>query len=341
MTLTPFGHLPATVATAVDNELVLCPETPQSEEMRGATSEFVTVVVVMYNSALLLPALVDSLPDGLAGIDWQLIFVDNASTDGSVEAARNLIPAAQILELRRNAGYAAGVNAGIARAGAATAILALNADVRLGVGCVGHLLRALRVPGTGIAVPRLTDRHGDLIYSMRREPGVGRVLLEAVAGSERLGRMWDVGEVVFDSRRYAEETTTDWAEGSTQLISMECLEACGPWDETFFLYSEETEFGLRARDAGFKTHFVPSAHAVHLEGGSVDDPAKWSLVTKNKVKLYRRRHGCVAGALFYLGVLVREGSRALLGHPTSRAAFALLLRPGRMRAPAGPEALVP
>jgi GT2 family glycosyltransferase len=293
----------------------------------------------MYNSALLLRGLVDSLPDGLAGIDWQLIFVDNASTDGSTEEARHLVPGAQIIELGRNAGYAAGINAGIAAAGPATAVLALNADVRLGVGCVANLLRALRVPGTGIAVPRLTNRHGDLNPSMRREPGIGKVLLEAVAGSERLGRIWDVGEVVFDSCRYAEETTTDWAEGSMQLISRECLNACGPWDETFFLYSEETEFGLRARDAGFATRYMPSAHAVHLEGGSVDDPAKWSLVTKNKVKLYRRRHGRLAGALFYLCVLFREGSRTLLGHPTSRAACALLLSPGRMRAPAGPELL--
>ena len=69
------------------------------------------------------------------------------------------------------------------------------------------------------------------------------------------------------SRRYESRTTTDWAEGSTQLISARCWRRCGPWDERFFLYSEETEFDLRAADHGFATLFVPEADAVHLGAG--------------------------------------------------------------------------
>jgi GT2 family glycosyltransferase len=143
--------------------------------------------------------------------------------------------------------------------------------------------------------------------------------------------------MVADHERYATETTTDWAEGSTQLLSRECLDACGEWDESFFLFSEETEFGLRAKDQGYATRYVPTAHATHLEGGSADDPAKWALLCRNKVRLFRRRNGVVRSAAFYLCTVVREASRAATGRATSRAALRVLVSPRRLRTPAGPE----
>ncbi|AKU15924.1 glycosyltransferase family 2 protein [Luteipulveratus mongoliensis] len=299
----------------------------------------VTVVVVTYNSADLLPDLVASFPAGLEGVEARIVFVDNDSHDGSAEAAARLLPSAKVVETGRNGGYAAGINAGVAALGTADAVLILNADVRLGEGCVRELLRGLEVPGTGIAVPRLTNRHGELNHSMRREPGALRTLAETAVGARRLGRLWDVGEFVYDETRYDNEAITDWAEGSTQLISAECWAACGPWDESFFLYSEETEYGLRARDAGFVTRYVPTAHAVHLEGGSDSNPGMWALLSRNKVLLYRRRHGPVSSSMFYAFVVGREATRSALGHPTSRAALRMLLSRRRMREPAGPHSL--
>ena len=74
-----------------------------------------------------------------------------------------------------------------------------------------------RTPGTGIAVPRLYDRRGVLNQLMRREPTVWGSLLETIIGAQRLGRVWDVGQLVADPAEYTSERTTDWAEGSTQL----------------------------------------------------------------------------------------------------------------------------
>jgi GT2 family glycosyltransferase len=224
-------------------------------------TERVGVVVVTYNSADVLPGLLASLPDGLSGLDWDLVVVDNGSQDRSVVIVRDTRPEAVCIETGRNGGYAAGFNIGVAALPDATAVMVLNADVRLDPGCVAELLRALHEPGTGIAVPLLTDGHGDLVLSMRREPAVGREVLETILGGPKLGRIWDAGVMVADQRRYAVEMTTDWAEGSTQLISRECLNACGPWDESYFLFSEETEFGLRAKDKGYATRFVPSRAA--------------------------------------------------------------------------------
>lgn len=299
--------------------------------------EVVAVVVVTYNSAAVLAGLVASLPAGLGDLRWQLVVVDNASSDGTPDAARRIAPDALVVETGHNAGYAAGINAGLRAAGPHTCVLVLNPDVRLGPGCVPELVRALREPGTGIAVPRLDDREGRRIDSLRREPTALRMLADAVVGAERAGRHSRLGEVVTDERAYGVEGVTDWAEGSTLLISAQCLAACGDWDEAFFLYSEETEFALRARSRGFATRYVPTARAVHLEGAG--SPAQWALLALNKVRLYRRSHGRASSALFWAALLLRETSRAALGRANSRAAARALVSPGRLREAPGPQVL--
>ena len=297
-----------------------------NEEGRQARGR-VAVVVVLYNSAPLLPALVDSLQEGLTGVDFELIAVDNASPDRSVETLIELAPWATVVRTGRNGGYAAGINAGVAAARPHDAVLVLNSDVRLRPGCVAALLEGLRRTGAGIAVPRLLNAHGLVIDSLRREPTVLRALGDAVLGAQRAGRFAPLGEMVTDRQVYERARRTDWAEGSAQLISTECWQACGPWDESFFLYCEETEFDLRARDRGFATWLVPQAHAVHLEGGSGVSNRLWVLQVTNRIRLFRRRHGRLATGLYWLATLLREGTRSLLGRSNSRAATLALLRP--------------
>jgi GT2 family glycosyltransferase len=306
-----------------------------AEEAR--VNETVAVVVVTYNSEALLKDLLASLGPGLDPVPWHLTVADNASADGTVATLRRLAPEATVVEMGRNAGYAAGINAAVAAAGPHTAVLVLNPDVRLEPGCVTELLRALRSQRTGIAVPRLADAKGVLIPSMRREPSILRTLGDTVLGANRAGRIAKLGEVVTDERHYAAEAVTDWAEGSTLLVSAECWRRCAPWDESFFLYSEETDFALRARDAGFVTRYTPAARAVHLEGGSAHSPRLWMLLTLNRVRLYRRRHGRLSTAAFWAVLLVRESSRAMLGRPTNRAAARALLSPRRLREVPGPR----
>jgi N-acetylglucosaminyl-diphospho-decaprenol L-rhamnosyltransferase len=301
-----------------------------------AADEVVAVVVVTYNSAPLLADLVASLPDGLSGLRWHLVVVDNASADDSVATARELWSAATIVETGRNGGYAAGINAGIEAAPPFTCVLVLNPDVRLEPGCVSTLIETLRRPGTGIAVPLLLDRTGERIDTLRREPSIRRTMADALIGADRAGRIATLGEVISDPKAYEQESITDWAEGSTLLLSAECLQACGRWDESYFLYSEETEYALRARDRGYLTRYNPAARAVHLEGDSAQSPALWGLLALNRVRLYRRRNGPVKAVGYWGALVLREGSRAMLGKSTSRVALRALVRPSLLRAPRGP-----
>lgn len=297
----------------------------------------VLVAVVTHDSADVLPGLLASLPAAMAGATWQTVVVDNASRDDSVAVARRLAPDARVLATGRNGGYAAGINAAVATGGPHAAVLVLNPDVRLDPGSVPILLAALREPGVGIAVPRLRDGTGARIDSQRREPTLLRALADAGLGAARAGRIGRLGEVVTDESSYAAACDTDWAEGSVQLVSAGCWSRVGPWDESFFLYSEETDFDLRAGDAGLSTRYVPTAGAVHLQGGSSGSVRLWPLLVVNRLRLFRRRHGLLAAVPFWLALVLREGGRAGLGRPTSRAALRALVDPTRLRKPAGPD----
>lgn len=287
-------------------------------------ADAVLVVVVTFNSADLVPGLVESLAAGMGASPYDLVVADNASVDGSPDVVREVAPDAKIVDMGRNAGYAAGINAAVAASGPSRAVLVLNPDVRLEPGCVPTLLAALERPGVGIAVPRLVDGEGRLVESMRREPSAVRAWADALVGARRAGRVPGLGEVVTGDARYERSALTDWAEGSTQLISADCWRACDGWDESFFLYSEETDFGLRARDAGHATLFVPTAQAVHLGGESATSPALWALVVANKLRLYRRRHGLLPVVSYWLALVVREGSRAARGSAIARLALRVL-----------------
>jgi GT2 family glycosyltransferase/glycosyltransferase involved in cell wall biosynthesis len=287
----------------------------------------VTVVVVTYQSAGVLGPCLDALADEAASrVEMELVVVDNDSRDGTDELLAQRWPKALLVQTGRNAGYAAAINLGIAKRRQDGPVLVLNPDTRLQPGCLTAMLAALARPGTGIVAPRLEDEVGRAHVSLRREPTVLRGW-----GSALLGRRADRFPLL--SENVLSGTTGDWATGAALLISPECLAAVGPWDESFFLYSEETDFCLRARDLGFALTYEPNARAVHLEGASATDPVLWSILTVNRVRLARRRLGPARGAGFSAAVLLNEALRAAAGRSTSRAALRALLRPSSQPAP--------
>ncbi len=296
----------------------------------------VAICVVTYNSAPLIADLVGSLERGTEGVAWTLVFADNASSDETLAEIGRHAPDATVVRNGGNLGYAAGINAAVRAAGQQDAYLVLNADVRLDPGCLLSLYETI-TPEIGIVVPRLTDARGILISSLRRTPSVLRAWGDALLGAERAGRFAPLGEMVTDPRAYVSEHATDWAEGSTQLISAECWMTCGRWDESYFLYSEETEYDLRVRSFGLVTWYQPRATAQHLEGGSAGNPRQWSLLIANRVKLFGASHGRASTLAFWAATAVREGTRSLMGRHTSRAAFRDLVSPARLREPRGPR----
>ena len=285
----------------------------------------VAVVTVTYNSADALSPFLSSLPGAFADVPYALVVADNSSRDDSVAIVREHDAAATVLQLPTNDGYAAGINAAIAAAPRTDAVLIANPDTRLQRGCIGSLLAALDEPGVGITVPRLVDEHNNLQYSLRRDATVARVLGEAFLGGRRARRYAHLSRVVGNDDAYGSTGEVEWASGALLLISRACLDACGPWDESFFLYSEEEEFEQRARRRGFRIRYVPDAHAVHVGGEMHRSPELWALGVVNSLRLYARDHG-VLSTTAYRGALVCNELLRVRGPAHRRALRALLSR---------------
>jgi GT2 family glycosyltransferase len=288
-------------------------------------------VIVTYNSAGVLDNCLRSLTSQGADL-ITVVVADNASKDESLaiaQAATDL--PIRTVQLGRNAGYAAAVNAGIATLDtrALDAVFVMNPDCTLRPDTLTVLAKAVRQPGRGIAVPRLVNPDGTLQPSLRRTPAVHRALVEAIIGGDLAGRIGTLGELVTNPNEYERPRPVVWATGAAMLISVEALRDIGPWDESFLLYSEETEYALRAADRGWTLWYEPSAVVEHVGGDSGTNPTLAALVVVNKVRLFRRRRGAVASVGYYLAVVFGEAVRALAGRATARASMVALLRPSR------------
>jgi GT2 family glycosyltransferase len=300
-----------------------------------ATRARVAVVIVTYNSSDVLAGCLRSLT-ALADVDLVAVAVaDNASRDDCVAIAESMtdLPI-RTVQLGRNAGYAAAVNAGIATFDLRKldAVLVLNPDCRLRPDSLQRLASALREPDRAIAVPLLLNPDGSLQPSLRRAPTVGRALAEALIGGDRAGRIGTLGELVFDPREYERPGRATWATGAAMLVSAEAIRELGPWDESFLLYSEETEYCLRAADRGWAVWYEPAAVVEHIGGDSGTNPLLAALLVANKVELFRRRRGAPASWAYFAAVTLGEAVRAAAGRRTSRASVAALISRSRRAA---------
>jgi GT2 family glycosyltransferase/glycosyltransferase involved in cell wall biosynthesis len=284
-----------------------------------ATGPELAVVIVTYRSAGVIGECLAALPAALEGAGrWQVLVVDNASPDDTVRVVADAAPWARVLPQPGNTGFAAGVNAGIAAAPGCD-VLVLNADIRLAPGSVRRLREAAERPGAGIAVPKLTDAAGRPQPSLRRRPTVLRALGESLLGGYRAGKIGPLGEMVLADDRYAHPGWADWATGAAWLIRRVCLDAVGPFDERYFLYSEETDYALRAGAAGFGLRYVPSAVAVHLGGEAETSSPLWTMLTTNRVRLHRERYGAVRATGMRAALALGAALRSVTGDPAGRA----------------------
>jgi len=287
----------------------------------------VSVLVVTHDSASQLPGFFDALADGAAGVEHEVVVADNASRDGSPDLVRMLRPDANVVAVGDNRGYAAGVNAALAVARARDAVLVCNPDVRLGASAIGRLRAALARPGVGVSAPRTTTATGRLVPSLRRDATVRRVLGEAVLGGTRASQYAGWSQIVGDAASYDVPHAVEWASGAVLLCSRACVDAVGPWDESFFMYSEEVDFQLRARERGFTVWYQPDATAVH-EGGALHTSRElWALQMRNKVRLFRRRHGALHTAAYRGAWVAYETIRLPVGNGIHRSGLRALLSP--------------
>jgi N-acetylglucosaminyl-diphospho-decaprenol L-rhamnosyltransferase len=285
------------------------------------------IIVVSYNSAQHVGRLLDSLPAAADGLRTRCVVVDNDSSDETAALVRARADVA-LVEAGENLGYAGAINLGRAEAGPCSSVLILNPDLVLEPVAIRRLHEALGEPEVGIAVPVLLNDDGSLYLTLRREPSPLRALGDALFGARLPRRPSWLSETIRDPRFYDRECNVDWAGGAVMLISSECDQAVGKWDDTrFFLYSEETDFAARARQRGYHVRYIPTARARHEDGGSGRSPMLGALVAVNRVRYYEKYHGRPATSLFRAAVVLHYFLRSC--DSDERAALEALCRRSR------------
>ena len=296
---------------------------PQPPATEGAQPSPVdcAVLIVTYNSAAYILDLLDSLPAAARGLTLRTVVVDNGSTDGTLALVRGR-PEVRCIESGANLGYAGGINLARRYAGPCACVLVLNPDLVLEPGAIAELAATLRDPAVGVAVPMILDWAGKLVPTLRREPSLSRAIGDAVLGHHLPRRPGRLSEMVRDERAYRYRHSVDWAGGAAAIISAACDAAVGPWDERFFLYSEEVDHAARVRAAGFRVEYVPMARVRHRAGGSGSSAALTALQAVNRIRYVSKRGQ--GGGMFRAAVVLHELLRA--SDPAHRFALRTVLR---------------
>ncbi|MBN2085843.1 MAG: glycosyltransferase family 2 protein [Anaerolineales bacterium] len=221
------------------------------------SSPLVSIGIVTWNSAALLPACLDSIARQ-RDAQWELIVVDNASADNSADLAAQLSPAATVIRNTENTGFCAAHNQAI-RASKGAYYLPLNPDVNLAPDYLSGLVSALEErPAYGSAAGKLLQpaETGQL----PRFDSTG--LFMDRQRHQYLRGHGDVDDGRFD--RAEEVFGVDGAAPLYRRAMLEDVRIAGQYfDESFFIHKEDVDLAWRARLLGWRCWYAPEAAAVH------------------------------------------------------------------------------
>lgn len=254
-----------------------------------------SVIVLGYNGRDYLEACLSSLLDQeLPRSEYELLYVDNASSDGSAAFVRERFPEVPVVELKRNLGFAEGNNRGVAHT-SGRYIAALNQDTVCHRRCLSELVGALEARSDCLAA------QANMITPWC--PGFGEQDREGDPAIVHVAELSRFGYVSYEQRPYAPEPIeTVFLGGAATMVRREAVERFGYlFDPDFFAYCEDTDLALRLRNLGSPNLLVPSAVVYH----DLTPSTSLSWWTLRKTLLILRNRGLA----FYKNL----GARELLG----------------------------
>ena len=253
-----------------------------------------SIIVLNHNTRDLTLSCLHNFVAKLRAVGWEVIVVDNGSTDGSEQAIREAFADVKVIRSERNLGFAGGNNLGLCEAQGAVVIL-INSDVLAPAETLRDLADSLLAqPTTGaISAGLMTPEGRPQAFAFGADPTVGYLLRRAAYALLGLGAMheWDIAQPV----------QVDWVSGACLAVRREVVQQVGLLDENFFLYFEDNDWCLRMRQAGWRVIYEPRLRVTHL--GGVSQPQRRvanQYYYQGLVRFYRKHYGCGPALLLRL-----------------------------------------
>lgn len=232
------------------------------------TAPRLSITLILYNSAAYLRDCIAAIRPVLEDGTAELLVLDNASPDRSVDIARAEWPSAQFITSPKNLGFAGGCNFVWPHA-RGTYWMLLNPDAMFPHGDIRRMVDWMDAhPKVGVASPNIVGFDGRPHFVARRFPSLGRSLLELSRlhwllparqrGRLLLGPYW----------RWGDYTDVDWVSGTVLMARRQAVEDAGLLSERFFMYGEDVEWCWRVRKAGWQVGLCAGASASHQVAGS-------------------------------------------------------------------------
>ncbi|HEX6708114.1 MAG TPA: glycosyltransferase family 2 protein [Albitalea sp.] len=258
-----------------------------------------SVVVVNYNTAHLLPAMFDALAAAARDLSMQVIVVDNASRDESAALIRERWPQVELIANTGNVGFGRANNQAMARV-RGEYVLLLNTDAFVAPDTLAKTLAFMHShPRCGVLGVRLVGRDGSQQPSCRRFPTPLNTFLLRTGLSRLFPWVRGIDDPHWDP---ALSCDCDWVPGCYYLMPRGVVEGVGLFDPRYFLYSEEVDHCKRVKQAGWSVHYFADTTVVHIGGesarsdGEITESGRQisALQIESELLFFRKHHG-VAG----------------------------------------------
>jgi len=274
-------------------------------------SPLISVVIVSYNTREILKNCLDALFEHSNGIDMEVFVVDNDSHDGSGNMVKNDFPSVLLLVNNQNLGFAAANNQAFVLA-RGNYIILLNPDAFIRPFSLERCVAFMdRTPSCGLCGGKIVSPAGQLEPSARRFPSALSKLLVLSGLRGKFPQSAILNYYEFGGFAHDRPQEVDWVPGTFTIVRKKMLDEIGFFDERFFIYYEETDLCVRAKNAGWKIYFIPDAEVTHIGGASsktrkdksFDNKAAQVLIFRMRSEwlFYRKNKGMV-GLLSSAGV---------------------------------------
>jgi GT2 family glycosyltransferase len=261
-----------------------------------------SVVIVNWNTREFLSRCLRSVYDTTPDLDFEVIVVDNGSTDGSQEMVRQEFPGVGLIVNTENRGFAKANNQAIRRS-RGRYVLLLNSDAFVRENAIEHTIAFMDGhPEAGMAGCKLLFEDGRLQPSCYAFPTLFTEFLIAVGLDRLLPRSRLFGKYGMTYWDFDDIREVDVILGAFMLVRATAIDDVGLMDERYFMYSEEVDWCYRLREKGWKIYFYPHVEAVHLGGGSTRRVRAEMLIRLygSRIEFFRKHHGRLSARLLKL-----------------------------------------